>query len=102
MASARGCGGNLDRLQPEGYGVSQVQETKNYSVAQKNWGHYLICFVVVTLVAWIALYFIKPAFLQIPNADGSLSGQVDSGKTLGTAVVIGLLAVLILWLAKRS
>lgn len=101
-AQARGCGGNLDRLQPEGYGVASAQETKNYSVAEKAWGHYLICFVVVTLIAWIVLYFLKPAFLQVPNPDGSLSGQVDTGKTLGTAVIIGLLAVLIVWLAKRA
>src|ERR1700722_4405609 len=104
-AQARGCGQNISRLQPEDYDTDKVkeyQQTKNYSMAEKNWGHYLITFVVVTLVAWLILYFLKPAFLQTRNADGSLTGLSDTGKTLGTSVIIGLLAVLILWFAKRA
>ena len=96
-----GCS-NVDRLRPEEYEAEPA--TKTYSLAErpgKNWGQYLIAFVVITLIAWIVLYFLKPAFLQTKNPDGTLTGQVDNGRTLATAVIIGIIGLIIWWLVAR-
>lgn len=73
-----------------------------YSVSENSWGVYLVWFIVATLIIWIILYLLRPAFLQTRNPDGSYTGQVDTGKALGAAVVFGLLIVLLVWLARRA
>ena len=97
--------GKLASLEPAGdieAPAAAVAVANGYSVSENNWGVYLVWFIVATLIIWIILYLLRPAFLQTRNPDGSYTGQVDTGKALGAAVVFGLLIVLLVWLARRA
>ena len=63
---------DVKALRPSGYEEKKMkkkvmreeEEERGYSMADKNWGQYLLWFIVITLIAWIILYVLKPAFLQ--------------------------------------
>lgn len=102
--------GELDSLEPAN--VIQTVPTAQqavvgapvaaYSISDQNWGLYLVWFIVATLIIWIILYLLRPAFLQTRNPDGSYTGNVDNGKAFGAAVVLALIIVLIIWLVRRA
>ena len=102
---------DVGSLRPEGYAAAKKGKKKckeelvdgdGYSVADKNWGQYLLWFIVVTLVVWIILYVLKPLFLQSRDPTTGLpTGQVDTGKALAVSVIIAIIIIIILWLVKR-
>lgn len=60
----------------------------------------LLWFVVVTVLAWILLYFLKPTAVQQTNAQGEPTGVADAGKSFIGALLIGLLVALVIWLVR--
>lgn len=60
-----------------------------------GFGFYLVWFLIIAVVAWIVLFSLKPDFVR--KADGEL----DAGKVLLWAVIIGLIGIFIIWLVKK-
>lgn len=64
-------------------------------VLRDSWVTYLIAFIVIAIIVYLILWAIRPQWLR--NDDGSL----NVGKTIGVAVVVAFILVL-LWWALRS
>jgi hypothetical protein len=64
--------------------------------------HILLWFVIITLLAWLLLYFLKPTLVQKTNLQGQPTGIADAGKSFLGALVIGVIAALLIWLFKGA
>lgn len=60
-----------------------------------GFGFYLVWFLIIAVVAWIVLFSLKPDFVR------KLDGELDAGKVLLWAVIIGLIGIFIIWLVKK-
>lgn len=98
--------GDLESLEPADERVPTAAAVPAavaaYGVHEQTWGLYLVWFIITALIVWVILYLLRPAFLSSRNPDGSYTGIPDTGKTLGAAVVIALIVVLIVWLVRRA
>ena len=64
-------------------------------ISRDSWMTYIIVFIVIVVIAYLILWALRPTWLRRDD------GSIDVGKTLGAAVVIGVVLVLIWW-ALRS
>lgn len=62
--------------------------------------HLLLCFVIVTLIAWALFYWLKPTIVQKTNVQGQPTGVADAGKSFLAGLLVGLLVTLLYWLLK--
>ena len=61
----------------------------------------LLWFVIIVLIAWFLMYFLKwPTFVQKVNAQGQPTGVADAGRSLLAAVILALIIILIIWLFR--
>ncbi len=65
------------------------------SYGMDGFGFYLVWFLIIAVVAWIVLFSLKPDFVKKPD------GEIDAGKVILWAVIIGLIGIFIIWLVKR-
>jgi heme/copper-type cytochrome/quinol oxidase subunit 2 len=63
-----------------------------------DWWFYLFWFLIVAVIAWFLLFALKPDFVQKDDDNENPTGEVDQGKVLLWAVIIGLVAVFLIWI----
>ncbi len=61
-----------------------------------GFGFYAVWFLIIAVVAWLVLYSVKPDFVKKPD------GELDTGKVLLWAVIIGLIGIFLIWLIKKT
>ena len=58
----------------------------------------ILWFIIITVVAWIILWSWKPEIVQSTDSQGQPTGEPDGAKVLVGAVIIGILAIIIIYL----
>lgn len=54
--------------------------------------------VVIALIAYFTLFALKPDFVLEKDDYDEVTGEIDQGRLLGSAIVISLIIVFALWL----
>lgn len=75
--------------------VERALEGKKDGMSQTV--NYFLWFLISAVVAYIALFLIKPDFVK-KKVNGVYTNDVDWVKNLIASVVLGLIVVLIVWL----
>jgi len=58
----------------------------------------ILWFIIITVVAWIILWSWKPEIVQKTDSQGQPTGEPDGAKVLIGAVIIGVLAIIVIYL----
>lgn len=84
----------------------QVQEETNTNkemfLFQNNYTSLLLWFVIITIIVWLFLYFLKPVWVQETDLPGNPTGIVSIWKSFLWAVIIALILTLIIWVIRRA
>lgn len=70
-----------------------AEECNNY-----GWWFFLFWFLVIGIIVWFVLFALKPDFVQEKDRHDNPTGEVDQGKVLGSAIVISLVLIFVVWL----
>lgn len=58
----------------------------------------VLWFIIIAVIAWIVLWSWSPKIVQKTDSQGKATGEPDGSKVLVGAVIVGLLAVIIIYL----
>lgn len=85
---------NINSLAPP----VNVNVTKEQPIIVKKSGsNVLLWFILASLAAWLAFYFVKPAIVQTRVA-GVPTGNADIWKSLIAGLLVGAAVALLVWL----
>jgi len=62
--------------------------------------YHAIIFLIVLIVIFFVLWFMKPALVMKKDASGAVTAEVDFIRVLIAAIIIALLITLAVWLVK--
>ena len=65
-----------------------------------GWWFFLFWFLIIGIIVWFLLFALKPDFVQKKDCDGYPTGEVDQGRVLGTAIVVALIIILVVWILQ--
>lgn len=68
---------------------------------QLEWLWVLIAFVLATIIAYVILWIINPIMTQQRDLAGRPTGEINQAILIVSAIAIGLLVALIVWLCRR-
>lgn len=103
--------GTLNKLidgseQPSAYEVTKEkvkdvydnEKSKHEIFRKKSFIHYLLFFIILAVILYLIFYFFKFPFVQNKDLSGNLTGDVNQGRAIWTAILVSLIITVLAYL----
>lgn len=58
--------------------------------------NYIFWFFIIAIITWFILFILKPSFIQTKDVNGNVTGDINNGKLLVTAIIVAIIIIIIL------